>query len=249
MEDCQLHGDLELSARAWNLLRGWLVGACRYPGQNNKLSRHGVGFAEEEVVWANSYVSRRLRLFHGDCIWCKNISVCMNSLLTLFWTWFGWSVKCNGIYGDAQGNLTRADFEVQSSGFSCFLLVRFSSVGIQSGDFRNGCGKHCSSQDAVICDMLVICLSYLFLTMHWDARIDVHFVQAAMRTQLKRYVQRQVAKQQFLCQVSGQAHASAMLLSMKLLHMDILSGSKSSRDPEDPTALRSPNSLATSYKT
>jgi hypothetical protein len=36
---------------------------------------------------------------------------------------------------------------------------------------------------------------------------------------------------------------------MKLLHMDILSGSKSSRDPEDPTALRSPNSLATSYKT
>jgi hypothetical protein len=80
-------------------------------------------------------------------------------------------------------------------------------------------------------------------------RIDEHLVQAAMRTQLKRYVQRQVAKQQFLCQVSGQAQASAMLLSMKLLHMDILSGSKSSRDPEDPTALRSPNSPATAYKT
>lgn len=73
----------------------------------------------------------------------KIYRIAIDSLLTLFWTWSGWSVQCHGVYGDAQGNLTKADFEVQLTGFqrsvlSCFLLVRFSVFGMQSEIFRNG---------------------------------------------------------------------------------------------------------------
>jgi len=62
--------------------------------------------------------------------------------------------------------------------------------------------------------------------------------EAAMCTQLKRYGQRQVAKQQFACQMGGQAQNAAMLLSMKLLHMDMLACSRAVRDPQDPTLMQ-----------
>ena len=70
-----------------------------------------------------------------------------------------------------------------------------------------------------------------------QGNLNLKEFEAAMRTQLKRYVQRQVAKQQFVCQVAGQSQTAAMLLSMKLLHMDILSSSRAVRDPQDPTLM------------
>ena len=58
--------------------------------------------------------------------------------------------------------------------------------------------------------------------------------EQAMRTQLKRYVQRQVAKQQFLCATCpGQETSSSMLLALKLLHMDVHEKIPQGLDPEE----------------
>jgi hypothetical protein len=81
-----------------------------------------------------------------------------------------------------------------------------------------------------------------------DGWLSQRDFEQAMRTQLKRYVQRQVAKQQFLCHTSpGQESSSSMLLALKLLHMDVLEGNPETRDPEEDrheSQIRDPHSAS-----